>query len=152
MASQRYIEELIPSEDHIFRRIPKLLFDDDDFSVIPPSGYSVKNPNDPKNGEEGLSVNWSKYSNVKSTRNQIGRKKPSEIEIAQLSVSIIRTAEKKSKQKIDLDVKHDPLPNSNFPDKDNRAHSLILGIWNKSKATRQLAQEYLSMNAEIVGD
>ncbi len=146
MVNQRYPIEDIPSEDSVLRRIPIVLFDDDDLDVIPPSGFSAKNPS----MERGLSVNWAKHRNARETKNQIGMKKPSEIEVVEISALDIRTAKHQTTEKLDLDVEHDPLPNEEELEVDNQAHSLILRIWNESKSLRHSAQQYLSMKSSRV--
>ncbi|MEZ4837803.1 hypothetical protein [Flavobacterium sp.] len=127
-----YPVEYIPDEDSVYLRIHKNNIDN-----------SIENPNEKIligafniKGDDGLSVNWSKYSNPFQTN-----KNPQMNGVVSINVKNIRS--------VSLDAKHDPILTEEI---DNRAHSLIIGIppKNPSKlATRIMLRDMCNWEIEI---
>lgn len=100
-----HIEE-IPDEDIVYRRIHKNHIDNEDKSILP-----VTFPTE----EDGLSVNWAKYSTPQETKDEAKffSKDPNSYGIVSLKVASVRN--------IPLRVIHSPRPH-------NISHSSILDI------------------------
>jgi hypothetical protein len=110
----KYIVETIPDEDILFMRVHKQNID---FDLTPNDVKPVAF--DPKPTEkDGLSTNWSRYSDAKLILKQTtdNGKDPNNYGVISLPVGNVRTIEI-------LEVKHDPVENP-----DNQAHSLINNI------------------------
>jgi hypothetical protein len=96
--------EDIPNEDTLYRRIHKAHVDSK--NEIMPMAFPTE--------DDGLSVNWSKYTNAEDTKNEVivFGKLPENYGVVSLIVGLVRA--------IPLRVIHDPTQ--------NQAHSLILDI------------------------
>lgn len=127
-----YPIEHIPDEDHIYMRIHKANIDAsivDDNEKILIGAFNIK-------GDDGLSVNWSKYSSPSETI-----KNPDVNGVVSIGVRNIRD--------VSLNVIHDPISTLTI---DNRAHSLIIGIppKNPSKlATRIMLRDMCKWEIKI---
>lgn len=97
--------EIIPDQDIVFRRVHRNHVDGD--NMVMPVAFPTE--------EDGLSVNWSKYSTPENTKNESVSfgKDPSNYGVISLPVITVR--------EIPLRVIHSPRPH-------NLAHSSILDI------------------------
>lgn len=136
--------EIIPNDDFVYRQVHH--------QATAPKGKRV--PSEAAfilgKGEQGLSVNWDKYMNVKDNYILIGSsytKKNDFIDytaflIFRLKVEFIRS------MNVIKDVLHDPVF-SDHPPKgkpNNQAHSLILYDEDDSEEVRMNLADYCTMN------
>ena len=101
--------EFIPNEDLIYLRVHRQNIDFIDNS-IKPVAFDLK-------GDDGLSCNWSKYSNPISTQ-QLSLKNPHNNAVISFEVGVLRSIP------FVLTVTHDPLE---LPSP-NRAHTLVTNM------------------------
>jgi hypothetical protein len=102
--------EIIPDDDKLYLRVHKTNLD---LNVLDDT-LKIKLVAFDQKGDDGLSVNWSKYSSKNDTIKMA--KNPSDNGVVSFVVKLIR--------KIPLRVIHNPI---NFPTL-NQSHSLILDI------------------------
>ena len=107
-------KEDIPDNDFLFRHVHKNLIHQGTLA----RGVVFKNHGD------GMSTDWSKYSNVQQTRNRVklNNKNPTDYGVIKLNVKEVRNIEEQV-------VEHNPL-------NENRAHTLVKG--DKTEKTRVL--------------
>jgi hypothetical protein len=98
-------EDKIPNEDTLYRRIHKAHVDRKNNEIMP-----MAFPTE----DDGLSVNWSRFTNAEDTKNEVivFGKLPENYGVVSLIIGLVRA--------IPLRVIHDPTQ--------NQAHSLILDI------------------------
>jgi hypothetical protein len=110
------MQEVIPDADTIYCRVHRTHIDNRkaDIERIKPSAFDptpYKEPN-------GLSVNWSRYSDAQSTKDGVvaNGKNPDDFGVVSFVVEKVRG--------IPLGVIHDPV----YEPVENKAHSLLLDI------------------------
>lgn len=88
-------------------------------------------------GEDGMSVDWDKYSTPQEAR--LRAKKPEKVGIVTLIAGAVRGIE-------GVDVIHDPIRD---PPEPNRAHSLVVGMHGRETMVRGLLFEQVDHNWTI---